>query len=114
MATSGRRGLAVVRCSSGTAAANGMKALAWHGPETTAGTAFAQAQLVAVRSACAENLGHTVDWDNPASYQDDLQEEYEPPSGPWTIGGVLAGVGCLALVLVLLAIWVNGLVALLD
>ncbi|MET7390380.1 DUF6584 family protein [Streptomyces sp. NPDC005529] len=91
-----------------------MKALAWHGPETKAGTAFAEAQLVSVRTACAERLGHPVDWGCPASYREDLQEEYEPPSGPWTKSGVLAGVGCLVAALVFLAIWVNGLVALLD
>nr|WSX48658.1 hypothetical protein OG409_06675 [Streptomyces sp. NBC_00974] len=91
-----------------------MKALAWHGPETKAATAFAEGQLVAVRTACAEELGHSVDWDDPASYRDDLEEEYAAPSEPWTVGGVLAGVGCLLATLVFLAIWVNGLVALFD
>ncbi|MGV9222937.1 DUF6584 family protein [Streptomyces albogriseolus] len=91
-----------------------MKSLAWRGPETKAATAFAKGQLVAVRTACAEELGHPVDWDDPASYRDGLEGEYEAPSEPWTVGGVLAGVGCLAAVLVFLAIWVNGLVALFD
>ncbi len=36
-----------------------MKALAWRGPEAMAATAFAQGQLVAVRTACAEELGHS-------------------------------------------------------
>lgn len=89
-----------------------MKALAWQGPETRAATAFAQRQLLAVRTACAEELGHAVDWDDPASYRDDLEEDHEAPSRPRTLGGVLAGVGCLATGLVFLAIWVNGLVAL--
>ncbi|MFF8639116.1 DUF6584 family protein [Streptomyces pilosus] len=91
-----------------------MKALAWQGPEAKAATAFAEGQLVAVRTACAEELGHPVDWDDPASYRDDLEGEYEAPSEPWTVGGVLAGVGCLVAALVFLAIWVNGLVALFD
>jgi hypothetical protein len=91
-----------------------MKALVWHGLEAKAATAFAEGQLVAVRTACAEGLGHPVDWDDPASYRDDLEGEYEAPSEPWTVGGVLAGVGCLVAALVFLAIWVNGLVALFD
>ncbi|MFF9455695.1 DUF6584 family protein [Streptomyces flaveolus] len=91
-----------------------MKALAWRGPETKAATAFAEGQLVAVRIACAEELGRPVDWDDPASYRDDLEGECEGPSEPWTVGGVLAGAGCLVAVLVFLAIWVNGLVALFD
>ncbi|MFH9491958.1 DUF6584 family protein [Streptomyces halstedii] len=91
-----------------------MKALAWHGPEAKAATTFAEGQLVAVRAACAEKLGHPVDWNDPTSYQDDLEGECEVPSGPWTAGGVLAGAGCLVAALVFLAIWVNGLVALFD
>ncbi|WP_405756530.1 hypothetical protein OG234_00195 [Streptomyces sp. NBC_01420] len=91
-----------------------MKALAWRGPEAKAATAFAEGQLVAVRTARAKELGHTVSWDDPASYCDNLKGEHETPSRPWTVGGVLAGVGRLGAVLVFLAIWVNGLVALLD
>ncbi|MDQ0585846.1 DUF6584 family protein [Streptomyces rishiriensis] len=91
-----------------------MKALAWRGPEAKAATAFAQGQLVAVRTARAEESGRPVDWDDPASYREDLAGEDEAPGGPWTAGGVLAGVGCLAAALVFLAIWVNGLVALFD
>jgi hypothetical protein len=90
-----------------------MKALAWRGPEAMAATSFAERQLVAVRTACAEELGHPVDWDDPASYRDGLRETYEEtPSEPWTAGGVLAGVGCLVGALAFLAIWVNGVVAL--
>ncbi|MFJ6564397.1 DUF6584 family protein [Streptomyces sp. NPDC091412] len=91
-----------------------MKALAWQGPEAKAATAFAEGQLIAVRTAYAEELGHPVDWDDPASYRDDLEGEYEAPSEPWTVGGVLACVGCLVAALAFLAIWVNGLVALFD
>nr|WSZ11930.1 hypothetical protein OH837_00460 [Streptomyces canus] len=91
-----------------------MKALAWRGPEAMAATSFAEKQLVAVRTACAEEQGHPVDWDDPASYRDGLEEKYEAPSGPWTVGGVLAGVGCLVGALAFLAIWVNGVVALFD
>jgi hypothetical protein len=92
-----------------------MKALAWRGPEAMAETPFAQGQLVAVRTACAEELGHPVDWDDPASYQDGLAAKYEEaPSEPWTVGGVLAGVGCLAGTLAFLAIWVNGVIALFN
>ncbi len=91
-----------------------MKALAWHGPEAMAATSFAQGQLVAVRTACAEELGHPVDWDDPDSYRDGLVKKYEVPPAPWTVGGVLAGGGCLVGVLAFVAVWVNGVVALFD
>ncbi|MET9624694.1 DUF6584 family protein [Streptomyces sp. NPDC006464] len=91
-----------------------MKALAWRGPEAKAATAFAEGQLVAVRTACAEEVGRPVAWDDPASYSDNLESEAEAPSEPWSVGGVLAGAGCLVLALLFLAIWVNGLVSLFD
>ncbi|WP_333737432.1 DUF6584 family protein [Streptomyces sp. IBSBF 2806] len=92
-----------------------MKALDWRGPEAVAATSFAEKQLVAVRTACAEELGHPVGWDDPASYRDGLEEkEGEAPSGPWTVGGVLAGAGCLVGALAFVAIWVTGVVALFD
>ncbi|MER5490905.1 DUF6584 family protein [Streptomyces sp. NPDC002454] len=91
-----------------------MKALAWRGPETEAATAFAREQLVAVRTACAEEVGRPVDWDDPASYGSGLDAEREEPSHPWTVSGVLAGLGCLVVALAFLAVWVNGLVALVD
>ncbi|MEU4269672.1 DUF6584 family protein [Streptomyces sp. NPDC026092] len=91
-----------------------MKALAWRGPETTAATPFAAGQLAAVRTACAEELGHPVDWDDPASYQDSLEDPHEAPSEPWSVRDVLAGVGCLVGALAVLGIWVSGVVALFD
>ncbi|MFF5501492.1 DUF6584 family protein [Streptomyces roseolus] len=92
-----------------------MKALAWRGSEALAATAFAQGRLAALRAACAEELGHPVDWDDPASYQDGLEEKYrEVPSEPWTLKGVLAGVGCSVAALAFVAVWVNGVVALFD
>ncbi|MFF8671873.1 DUF6584 family protein [Streptomyces sp. NPDC015242] len=92
-----------------------MKALAWRGPEETAGTAFARKQLAAVRTACAGELGHAVDWDDPASYEKSLEKDREEaPPEPWTVGSVLAGAGCLIAALAFVAIWVNGLIALFD
>ncbi|WP_336317624.1 DUF6584 family protein [Streptomyces lavendofoliae] len=91
-----------------------MKALAWRGPEATAATSFAREQLAAVRTACALELGHPVDWDDPASYRESLEGTYEAPSGSWSASGVLAGVGCLVGALAFLAVWVVGVVALLD
>ncbi|MFB7114106.1 DUF6584 family protein [Streptomyces sp. NPDC056291] len=91
-----------------------MKAIAWRGPEAMAATSFAKGQLVAVRTACAEELGHPVDWDDPASYRDGLEEKYEAPSEPWSVSGVLAGVGCLMGALAFLAVWVIGVLALFD
>ncbi|WP_031014658.1 DUF6584 family protein [Streptomyces sp. NRRL F-5727] len=92
-----------------------MKALAWRGPEAMAATPFAEKQLTAVRTACAQELGHPVDWDDPTSYEDGLEGGYEEvPAEPWTVGGVLAGIGCLVGVLAFLAVWVNGVIALFD
>ncbi|WP_418959758.1 DUF6584 family protein [Streptomyces tritici] len=91
-----------------------MQALAWRGPEALAATPFAEGQLVAVRTACAEELGHPVDWDDPDSYRDEPEGPYEEPSEPWTVGAVLAGVGCVVGVLAFLAVWVVGVVALFD
>ncbi|MFJ8012864.1 DUF6584 family protein [Streptomyces sp. NPDC096339] len=89
-----------------------MRALAWRGPEAMAATAFAQGQLAAVRTACAEALGHSVDWDDPDSYQDGPEEECEVPSVGWSVSGVLLGAGGVVAVLAFLAVWVNGIVAL--
>ncbi|MDX3575517.1 MULTISPECIES: DUF6584 family protein [unclassified Streptomyces] len=91
-----------------------MKALAWCGPEATAATPFAQGQLAAVRTACAEQLGHPVAWDDPASYRGVPEEGAETPPGSWSVGGVLAGVGCLAGALAFLAVWVLGVLSLFD
>ncbi|MFE6223601.1 DUF6584 family protein [Streptomyces sp. NPDC057854] len=92
-----------------------MKALAWRGPEALAATSVAEERLRAIRAACAGQVGHPVDWDDPASYEDGFDEPYEPePDRPWTVSGVLAGAGCLVAALAFLAIWVNGIVALFD
>ncbi len=79
-----------------------MRALAWPAPEATAATAataFAEAELAALRTACA------------------LEEEKndgETPPAPWTVREALAGAGCLVAAVAFLAVWVNGLVALFD
>ncbi|MBP2584714.1 hypothetical protein J3A78_005192 [Streptomyces sp. PvR006] len=90
-----------------------MKALAWRGPEAPAATAFAAGQLAAVRTACAERLGHPVDWDDPDSYAADRGEEADTPEpGGWTLSGVVAGTGALAGTVVMVGVWVYGLVSL--
>ncbi|WP_225802630.1 DUF6584 family protein [Streptomyces sp. NK15101] len=89
-----------------------MKALAWHGPEARAATAFAERQLAAVRTARAEELGRPVDWDDPASYDEDADEEYAPEAGGWSLGGVLAGAGCLVGTVAFGYVWVLGVVSL--
>ncbi|MGW3636131.1 DUF6584 family protein [Streptomyces sp. NPDC005122] len=84
-----------------------MRALAWHGPESLARSAFASEQLTTVRAACSDGMGHPVDWDTvPSGSQAD--------SGRSGLAGFLTGAGCLVAVLAFLAIWVNGLVALFD
>lgn len=83
-----------------------MRALAWRGHESLAGSAFAETQLTAVRAACAESLGRAVDWDTFTG------EEEEPDTG-----GVRRVAGCAGtflLVAAFVAIWVNGLIDLFD
>ncbi|WP_435974044.1 DUF6584 family protein [Streptomyces sp. Qhu_M48] len=91
-----------------------MKALAWHGPETLAASAFAQEQLAAVRAACAERLGRPVDWDDPDSYAEDRDEAYVPEAGGWSVRGVLVGGGCLVGVVGHVWIWVLGVVSIVE
>ncbi|NED78276.1 hypothetical protein G3I51_39355 [Streptomyces sp. SID9944] len=88
-----------------------MRALAWQGPESLAGTAFARERPAAVRAECSEAMGRPVDWDAP------------PPAGAADGRGksafrdFLTGVRFLAVILavvVFFAIWVNGLVALFE
>ncbi|MDV9190345.1 DUF6584 family protein [Streptomyces sp. SR27] len=89
-----------------------MKALAWRGPEELAATAFAHGQLVAVRTACAERLGRPVDWDDPSSYGEDTYEERASDVGGWSVGGFVAGAGCLVGVVAFVWVWVLGVIAL--
>ncbi|MFD3335886.1 DUF6584 family protein [Streptomyces sp. NPDC058700] len=89
-----------------------MKALAWRGPETLAATAFAQEQLAAVRTACAERLGRPVDWDDPASYEGD--RELARDTGGWTLSGVVMGGGCLVGVVGHVWLWVLGVISLFE
>ncbi|WP_242426921.1 MULTISPECIES: DUF6584 family protein [unclassified Streptomyces] len=89
-----------------------MKALAWRGPEALAATVFAEGQLKAVRTACAERLGRPVDWGDPSSYAEDPCEESASGTGGWSVGGVVAGAGCLVGVVAFVWVWVLGVVAL--
>ncbi|WP_318209211.1 MULTISPECIES: DUF6584 family protein [unclassified Streptomyces] len=90
-----------------------MKALAWRGPEASAATRFAEEQLVAVRTACAEWLGRPVAWDDdPESYVEDPDEESAPEPGGSTLSGVIVGAGALAGIVVMSGIWVLGIISL--
>ncbi|MET8571646.1 DUF6584 family protein [Streptomyces sp. NPDC004783] len=82
-----------------------MRALAWRGPESLAGTAFAAGQLAAVRTACSAAVGRRAGWDTVPS-----GERTGGEGG--TVGGFLAGAGCLVAALAFLAIRMNGLLAL--
>lgn len=88
-----------------------MKALAWRGPEALAATAVAEERLVAVRTACAEELGHPVDWDDPESYEEE-GERYEVPAAPLSIGEILVGIGCVVGFLAFMTVWVLGVISL--
>ncbi|MFC8761300.1 DUF6584 family protein [Streptomyces sp. NPDC057193] len=89
-----------------------MKALAWRGPETLAGTTFAEEQLVTVRTACAELLGRPVDWDTPASYE--AAERTEPDTKGWSLVGVVVGGGIVVGVVGHVWLWVLGVMSLFD
>ncbi|MFE0699210.1 DUF6584 family protein [Streptomyces sp. NPDC058872] len=89
-----------------------MRALAWRGPEASAATPFAERQLSAVRTARAEELGRPVDWDDPASYEEGDGDGGIPDGDGWTVGGFLAGIGCLLGAVAFLAVWVVGVIAL--
>ncbi|MFI1713053.1 DUF6584 family protein [Streptomyces sp. NPDC053513] len=89
-----------------------MKALAWRGPEALAATAFAANELAAVRTARAEELGRPVDWDDPASYEEDADGEHAPDTGGWSLSGFVAGAGCLMGTIVFGGVWVLGVVSL--
>ncbi|MFE8936519.1 DUF6584 family protein [Streptomyces sp. NPDC007872] len=95
-------------------AARRMKALAWRGPEALAATAFAEGRLAAVRAARAGELGRAVDWDDPASYEEPEDGYSAPEPGGRTLMGVLVGGGCAVGVLLNVAIWVIGLLTLVD
>ncbi|MET9723711.1 DUF6584 family protein [Streptomyces zaomyceticus] len=84
-----------------------MRALAWQGGESLARTAFAGEQLASVRAACSDAMGHSVDWDAVPSGEKEVGER-----SPFA--DFLAGAGCLVAILAFLAIWVNGVVALLN
>ncbi|AZK95986.1 MULTISPECIES: DUF6584 family protein [Streptomyces] len=91
-----------------------MRALAWRGPESAAGSAFAEEQLAAVRTACSEALGRPAHWDFLPEHGNEQGAE-EPTEGPGSkIAGVLIGAGCLVGVLAFLSVWVIGVVALFD
>ncbi|MFF4246919.1 DUF6584 family protein [Streptomyces sp. NPDC001822] len=93
----------VQRCSGcGT-----MRALAWRGPEAAAGSAFASGELAAVRRSASASAGRALDWDTLADGGDGAADD-------GSSGQSLAALGCLAVTLVLVAIWVNGLVDLFD
>ncbi|MEU7071498.1 DUF6584 family protein [Streptomyces narbonensis] len=91
-----------------------MKALAWRGPEALAGTAVAEERLVAVRTARAEELGRPVDWDDPASYDEDADEEYEAPDGGSRFTAVIVAIGAFLGVSVTVGIWIRGVIALFE
>ncbi|MGW1103912.1 DUF6584 family protein [Streptomyces sp. NPDC002540] len=79
-----------------------MRALAWQGPESAAGSPFAEEQLATVRTAASKSLGHPVTWDTLAEVRGDV-----PEAG--SLRQSLAAMGCALLAIVFVGIWVNGL-----
>ncbi|MFB6840895.1 DUF6584 family protein [Streptomyces sp. NPDC056361] len=93
-----------------------MKALAWRGPEALAATVVAEERLVALRTAREQERGRAVDWDEPASYEDDGEDdgEHAPGADGWSVGGVLMGLGCLVGCVAFAAVWVIGVITLFE
>ncbi|MFE7580470.1 DUF6584 family protein [Streptomyces gardneri] len=91
-----------------------MTALAWRGPEALAGTAVAEERLGAVRTACAERLGHAVDWDDPASYGAGGYEAHQGPDGGGRLSGVVAAIGAFLGLTVTVGVWIRGVIALFE
>ncbi|MFC9703859.1 DUF6584 family protein [Streptomyces sp. NPDC056943] len=89
-----------------------MKALAWSGPETLAGTAFAEGQLVAVRTACSEAVGRPVAWGDPIPLEDEEYDEAPGEGSRWT--AVVAATGAFLGVTVTVGVWIRGVIALFE
>ncbi|MDK1472824.1 hypothetical protein QNO07_05165 [Streptomyces sp. 549] len=88
-----------------------MKALAWRGQESDAGSAFAAEQLASVRAACSAALGRPVYWGDELGDDDDDEEG----GGSGTdVSDRLAGIGCFLAVGASFALWMLGLVTLLG
>ncbi|MFD9643289.1 DUF6584 family protein [Streptomyces sp. NPDC059082] len=108
------------RCPEETAAfeerygspARRMRALAWRGPEARAPPGWAEVGLAAGGAAPAAGGGGAGDWGDPANETEDADEEHGPDGDGWTVGGVLAGLGCLAGTVAFVAVWVTGVLAL--
>ncbi|MFE7747890.1 DUF6584 family protein [Streptomyces sp. NPDC057428] len=80
-----------------------MRALAWRGPKTAAGSAFAARELASVRLSASASAGRDLDWDT-------LRDAGNGTTDDGSFGRSLAALGCLAVTLAFLAVWVNGLV----
>ncbi|MBT2530507.1 hypothetical protein J7E91_35490 [Streptomyces sp. ISL-99] len=86
-----------------------MRALAWHAPESIAGTAFAAQQLEAVRKAGSAYLGRSVEWTAiPLDRDDEPEDERIPFTG--RLVGVGVALGMVLMVLGFFAVWVFGFV----
>ncbi|GAA2772355.1 DUF6584 family protein [Streptomyces showdoensis] len=88
-----------------------MKALAWSGPESAAGSAVARTRLAQVREECSRALGRPVDWSMPLEELEACEPVAEA-GGKERLADLAAGAGCLLAVVAAIALWVNGLVAL--
>ncbi|MFE5089121.1 DUF6584 family protein [Streptomyces sp. NPDC056638] len=78
-----------------------MRALAWQGAESAAGSPFAEEQLAIVRTAASKALGYPVTWESLAEVRGDA-----PEAG--SLRQSLAAMGCALLAIMFVGIWVNG------
>ncbi|MFD9218661.1 DUF6584 family protein [Streptomyces sp. NPDC060064] len=82
--------------------ADRMRALAWRGSEAAAETPFARAQLAAIRLAASQSSGKPADWDQAGSGADE-------PTEPGSVHDSLFGLGCMAGLIVCLALMCLGI-----
>ncbi|AXG80380.1 DUF6584 family protein [Streptomyces paludis] len=87
-----------------------MRALAWAGPESLAGSAVAAERLAAVRAACSAAVGRPVEWGAVPRTGDRVYDNGAQPAGP--LLRFMEDAGCFLLVCVLVGIWLVGLVSL--
>ncbi|MFD9333493.1 DUF6584 family protein [Streptomyces sp. NPDC060028] len=86
-----------------------MRALAWHAPESLAGTAFAAEQLAALRAAGSHHVGRPVEW-TAIPADDDGDEGVGPLREGSPFPDRLIGAGYVLLALVFIAVWSVGFV----
>ncbi|MEW1724055.1 DUF6584 family protein [Streptomyces sp. NPDC093109] len=90
-----------------------MRALAWAGPESLAGSAVAAERLATVRAACSDAVGRPVEWGAvPRIWHERHGEGGQAAEGP--LLRFMENAGCLLATCLMVGIWLAGLISLID